>query len=125
MLNIVLVAAGGAIGSVLRYLVGLAAARSLGPAFPFGTLTVNLVGGFLIGLVAGVFAIRAEAPQELRVFLITGCLGGFTTFSAFSLDVVTLLERGDSGLAALYLLVSVGFSVAAVFAGLALMRTIL
>lgn len=125
MLNIALVAAGGAIGSVLRYLVGLAAARSLGPAFPFGTLTVNLVGGFLIGLVAGVFAIRAEAPQELRVFLITGCLGGFTTFSAFSLDVVTLLERGDSGLAALYLLVSVGFSVAAVFAGLALMRTIL
>lgn len=125
MLNIVLVAAGGAIGSVLRYLVGLAAARSLGPAFPFGTLTVNLVGGFLIGLVAGVFAIRAEAPQELRVFLITGCLGGFTTFSAFSLDVVTLLERGDSGLAALYLLVSVGFSIAAVFAGLALMRTIL
>lgn len=125
MLNIVLVAAGGAIGSVLRYLVGLAAARSLGPAFPFGTLTVNLVGGFLIGLVAGVFAMRAEAPQELRVFLITGCLGGFTTFSAFSLDVVTLLERGDSGLAALYLLVSVGFSIAAVFAGLALMRTIL
>lgn len=125
MLNIALVAAGGAIGSVLRYLVGLAAARSLGPAFPFGTLTVNLVGGFLIGLVAGVFAIRAEAPQELRVFLITGCLGGFTTFSAFSLDVVTLLERGDSGLAALYLLVSVGFSIAAVFAGLALMRTIL
>ena len=125
MLNIALVAAGGAIGSVLRYLVGLAAACSLGPAFPFGTLTVNLVGGFLIGLVAGVFAIRAEAPQELRVFLITGCLGGFTTFSAFSLDVVTLLERGDSGLAALYLLVSVGFSVAAVFAGLALMRTIL
>lgn len=125
MLNIALVAAGGAIGSVLRYLVGLAAARSLGPAFPFGTLTVNLVGGFLIGLVAGVFAMRAEAPQELRVFLITGCLGGFTTFSAFSLDVVTLLERGDSGLAALYLLVSVGFSIAAVFAGLALMRTIL
>lgn len=125
MLNIALVAAGGAIGSVLRYLVGLAAARSLGPAFPFGTLTVNLVGGFLIGLVAGVFAMRADAPQELRVFLITGCLGGFTTFSAFSLDVVTLLERGDSGLAALYLLVSVGFSVAAVFAGLALMRTIL
>lgn len=125
MLNIALVAAGGAIGSVLRYLVGLAAARSLGPAFPFGTLTVNLVGGFLIGLVAGVFAIRAEAPQELRVFLITGCLGGFTTFSAFSLDVVTLLERGDSGLAALYLLVSVGFSIAAVFAGLALMPTIL
>ncbi|MEA3535115.1 fluoride efflux transporter CrcB [Rhizobium sp. CC-YZS058] len=125
MLNIALVAAGGAIGSVLRYLVGLAAARSLGPVFPFGTLTVNLVGGFLIGLVAGVFAIRAEAPQELRVFLITGCLGGFTTFSAFSLDVVTLLERGDSGLAALYLLVSVGFSIAAVFAGLALMRTIL
>lgn len=125
MLNIVLVAAGGAIGSVLRYLVGLAAARSLGPAFPFGTLTVNLVGGFLIGLVAGVFAMRADAPQELRVFLITGCLGGFTTFSAFSLDVVTLLERGDSGLAALYLLVSVGFSIAAVFAGLALMRTIL
>ena len=122
MLNIALVAAGGAIGSVLRYLVGLAAARSLGPAFPFGTLTVNLVGGFLIGLVAGVFAIRAEAPQELRVFLITGCLGGFTTFSAFSLETVVLAQSTSLAKATAYVLLSVGLAVLAAAAGFSLTR---
>ncbi|SIQ04263.1 camphor resistance protein CrcB [Rhizobium sp. RU20A] len=125
MLNIVLVAIGGAIGSVLRYLVSLATLRQFGPAFPWGTFTVNLVGGLLIGMVAGVFALRSEAPQEIRLFLITGCLGGFTTFSAFSLDAVTLFERGQVLTAAGYVVASVGFSIGGVFAGLALMRAIL
>ena len=125
MLNIVLVAIGGAIGSVLRYLVSLVTLRQFGPAFPWGTFTVNLVGGLLIGMVAGVFALRSEAPQEMRLFLITGCLGGFTTFSAFSLDAVTLFERGQVLTAAGYVVASVGFSIGGVFAGLALMRAIL
>ncbi|WP_377288768.1 fluoride efflux transporter CrcB [Rhizobium sp. SG2393] len=125
MLNITLVALGGAIGSVLRYLVGVATLRSFGPDFPWGTLAVNLVGGLLIGVIAGVFALRAEAPQEARLFLITGCLGGFTTFSAFSLDAVTLFERGQALTAAIYVATSVGFSIGGVVAGLALMRAIL
>ncbi len=124
MTNIVLVAIGGAIGSVLRYLTGLAALRMMGPAFPWGTLAVNLVGSLMIGILAELFVRKFGAALELRLFLITGILGGFTTFSAFSLDAVALFERGAAVQAAVYVGASVMVSIAAVFAGLALVRAI-
>ena len=122
MTHILLVAAGGAIGSVLRYLVGLCTLRSFGPAFPWGTLTVNITGSFLIGVLAEAIARKFGASVEMRVFLITGILGGYTTFSAFSLDAMTLLERGEPVTALIYVASSVLLSALAVFAGLALMR---
>jgi CrcB protein len=122
MTHIFLVAAGGAVGSVLRYLVGLWTLRSFGPSFPWGTLTVNVTGSFLIGVLAEVIARKFGASAEMRVFLITGILGGYTTFSAFSLDAITLLERGEPVTALIYVASSVLLSALAVFAGLALMR---
>ena len=122
MTHILLVAAGGALGSVLRYLVGLWTLRSFGPSFPWGTLTVNVTGSFLIGVLAEVIARKFGASAEMRVFLITGILGGYTTFSAFSLDAITLLERGEPVTALIYVASSVLLSALAVFAGLALMR---
>ncbi|WP_426238111.1 fluoride efflux transporter CrcB [Pararhizobium sp. DWP1-1-3] len=122
MTHIFLVAAGGAVGSVLRYLVGLWTLRSFGPSFPWGTLTVNITGSFLIGVFAEVIARKFGASAEMRVFLITGILGGYTTFSAFSLDAITLLERGEPVTALIYVASSVLLSALAVFAGLALMR---
>ena len=124
MTHIFLVAAGGALGSVLRYLVGLWTLRSFGPSFPWGTLTVNVTGSFLIGVLAEVIARKFGASAEMRVFLITGILGGYTTFSAFSLDAITLLERGEPVTALIYVASSVLLSALAVFAGLALMRAI-
>lgn len=122
MTHILLVAAGGAVGSVLRYLVGLWTLRSFGPAFPWGTLTVNITGSFLIGVLAEAIGRKFGASVEMRVFLITGILGGYTTFSAFSLDAMTLLERGEPVTALIYVASSVLLSALAVFAGLALMR---
>jgi CrcB protein len=122
MTHILLVAAGGALGSVLRYLVGLWTLRSFGPSFPWGTLTVNITGSFLIGVLAEVIARKFGASAEMRVFLITGILGGYTTFSAFSLDAITLLERGEAVTALIYVASSVLLSALAVFAGLVLMR---
>ncbi|WP_426230078.1 fluoride efflux transporter CrcB [Pararhizobium sp. DWP3-4] len=122
MTHIFLVAAGGAVGSVLRYLVGLWTLRSFGQSFPWGTLTVNITGSFLIGVFAEVIARKFGASAEMRVFLITGILGGYTTFSAFSLDAITLLERGEPVTALIYVASSVLLSALAVFAGLALMR---
>jgi fluoride exporter len=110
-----LVMAGGALGAGARHLVG----RAL-PA-PFGTLAVNLVGGLLMGLLAGLLA-RSGAAEGWRLFLATGVLGGFTTFSAFSLDAVTLLGRGDAGAALGYLALSVAGSLAATALGLGLAR---
>ncbi|HVI27550.1 fluoride efflux transporter CrcB [Hansschlegelia sp.] len=123
MVPALLVALGGALGSVARYLVNVAAARAFGMSFPWGTFTVNVVGGFVMGLIAAMLAFRSGS-QELRVFLMTGVLGGFTTFSAFSLDAVTLWERGDAGLAAGYVAASVALSIAALFGGLALGRAL-
>ncbi len=124
MLNILLVAVGGAIGSVARYLVGLGATRLAGPNFPFGTLTVNIAGAFAIGLLVEMIARRFDASAEMRVFIVTGILGGFTTWSSFTLDTMMLFERGEIGLSALYLLASLLVSFAAVFAGLALGRAL-
>lgn len=115
---------GGGIGAALRHGVNLGGARLFGTSFPYGTLTVNVAGCLIMGLLAGYFAFKGDVTQSWRLFLTTGILGGFTTFSAFSLDVALLYERGDIGLAATYTFASVAMSLVAVFAGLALMRSL-
>ncbi len=122
MSNLLLVGAGGAIGSMVRYLVGLWTLHRWGPGFPWGTFGVNITGSFLIGLLAELIMRKFGASAEMRLFLITGVLGGYTTFSAFSLDTIMLFERGHVALAVTYIAASVVLSILAVFAGLALMR---
>lgn len=126
MTALLAVVVGGGLGSGLRHGVNLAAARWLGTGFPWGTLTVNVVGSFLIGALAAWFAFRGNeaGTQSLRLFLVTGVLGGFTTFSAFSLDFALLFERGETGLALGYVAASVLISLAAIFAGLWLVRAL-
>lgn len=113
-----LACAGGAMGAGLRHLVNLAAVRTLGFGFPWGTLFVNVAGSLLMGLLIEAVALRYQGSPELRTFLATGVLGGFTTFSAFSLDFVALMERGAHMPAALYLVSSVSLAILALFAGL-------
>ena len=120
-----LVAAGGALGAVGRFLVTTGAAAVLGGGFPWGTLFVNVVGSFLLGVLVGLLSAAWTPPGDMRLFLATGFLGAFTTFSAFSLDVVSEFERGLNSLAVLYVVASVVFSVLALLAGLRLMRVIL
>lgn len=122
MTPILQVALGGALGAAARYLTGIAVARLLGGGFPWGTLIVNVAGSFAMGVLA--VAVLQAGEGRLGPFLITGLLGGFTTFSAFSLDAVSLFERGQAGLAAGYVAASVVLSLAALFAGLALFRGI-
>lgn len=122
---VMLAAAGGALGAAGRYLVGISVVRLLGHGFPWGTLTVNVLGSLAMGMLIESWALRFNAPQEIRIFLATGLLGGFTTFSAFSLDFVTLFERKDYGTAFIYLMGNVGLSVTALFAGLYVMRELL
>lgn len=126
MFSIFLVFVGGGIGAALRHGVNLAAAAWLGLNFPWGTMVVNVVGSFVIGALAAWFAFRGDAmwTQPLRLFLATGILGGFTTFSAFSLDFALLFERGEIAQSILYVVVSVGLSLAAIFAGLAVVRSV-
>jgi fluoride exporter len=126
MTKLLVVFLGSGIGGSLRYGVNLWAPKVFGVHLPASTFIVNVVGGFVMGLITGWLAFRAEAPltQELRLFLTTGILGGFTTFSAFSLDTVFLMERGDYGTAALYVVASVVLSIAALALGLALMRSL-
>ena len=114
---------GAGLGGALRHGVNVGAARLFGYGFPFGTLVVNVVGSFLMGLFAGYFAFRPGIGQHVRLFLTTGILGGFTTFSAFSLDTALLVERHSYGLAAGYAVGSVAASVSALFFGLALFRS--
>ena len=121
-MRLVLICLGGALGTGLRYLVTGVAARWFGPAFPYGTLAVNVVGSLIMGLVAGYFAFAGGAGQHWRLFLATGILGGFTTFSAFSLDAVLLWERSEFGLAATYVVASVALSILGLVAGLTLVR---
>jgi fluoride exporter len=113
---------GGGIGAALRHGVNLLAARWFGTFFPWGTLIENVSGSFVMGLLVAYFAFKGGASQPMRLFLTTGVLGGYTTFSAFSLEVALLYERGDIALAALYVLASVAFAVGGLFAGLALVR---
>ena len=119
------VAAGGALGAVGRYLVMTQVGHWLGSGFPYGTLTVNVVGSFVLGVLVETMALAWSPPPELRALLVVGMLGAFTTFSTFSMDVVLNYERGELAVVALYIIVSVVFSIAAFFAGLALMRVIL
>jgi CrcB protein len=125
MTKLLLVFLGSGIGGAARYGVNVWSLKAFGPGFPAGTLIVNVLGGLTMGLIAGWLAFRASAPwsQDLRLFLTTGILGGFTTFSAFSLDAVALIERGDYGTAALYVVLSVVLSIAAVAVGLAVIRS--
>ena len=117
-----LVFVGAGLGGMLRHGVNVATLRLLGAGFPYGTLTVNIVGSFVMGLLTGSFALKADPGPAWRLFLTTGILGGFTTFSAFSLDTALLSTRGALGLAVLYIIVSVGLSIAALCAGLYIMR---
>ncbi len=125
MLNLVLVGVGGAVGSICRYLVGVGALRLMGPAFPWGTLIVNLVGSFLIGVLVELIVARFAASTELRLLLVTGFLGGFTTFSSFSLDAFALYERGDVLSALAYVAASLVLSLAAVAVGVVVARSVL
>lgn len=114
---------GGGLGAALRHGVNLGAARAFGTGFPAGTLLINITGSIAMGLVAGYFAFKsAGAPQHWRLFLATGVLGGYTTFSAFSLDAVLLFERNELGLAAAYVVGSVVLSILGLLAGLWVMR---
>ena len=125
MINLLLVAGGGAAGAVARYLLGGWTLRTLGPGWPHGTFAANLVGGLLMGVLVGWLAHRGGADQErLRVLLGVGVLGGFTTFSAFSLESARMLETRAYGEAGLYILMSVAFSIGALFAGLMLTRRV-
>jgi CrcB protein len=122
MIQYLIVFIGAGIGGAMRHGVNLAAAALLGSGFGYGTLTVNVVGSLAMGALAAFLAFQGEMAQPWRLFLATGVLGGFTTFSAFSLDAALLFERGQPGLAAIYVLASVIGSIGALFAGLALVR---
>ena len=121
-MTILWVAAGGALGSAGRYLVNVTSARLMGAEFPWHTFAVNIVGCFAMGVLIALMALKLNVSQDVRAFLTTGILGGFTTFSAFSLDFAVLIERKAYGLALAYAAGSVGLALAAVFAGLALVR---
>lgn len=119
------VAAGGALGAVGRYLVMTQIGHWLGTGFPYGTLSVNVIGSFILGVLIETMALAWSPPAELRALLVIGALGAFTTFSTFSMDVALRYERGELALTALYIIASVALSIAAFFAGLALMRMLL
>ena len=122
-MNMILaIAAGGAIGAVLRHYVGILAISLTGMTFPWGTLSVNILGSFLMGALITYFANAWNPAPEIRGFLTVGLLGAFTTFSTFSLDAVTLYERGALMASMGYILASVVLSIGALFAGMALLR---
>jgi CrcB protein len=123
MSNLLLVAAGGAVGASARHLVGLVSLRVFGTGFPAGTMIVNIAGCLAMGILAGLFATRVQGSQALRLLLATGFLGGFTTFSAFSLDFTVLWDRGQIAVAIGYVAASVLLSLAALAVGLWLVRT--
>ncbi|HEY8433039.1 MAG TPA: fluoride efflux transporter CrcB [Sphingomicrobium sp.] len=113
---------GAGIGGALRHGVNVGAVKLFGFGFPFGTLIVNVVGSFAMGLLAGFFIYRPGVPQHVRLFLTTGLLGGFTTFSSFSLDAALLIERHAYAMAAGYVIGSVAAGLSALFFGLAVFR---
>jgi fluoride exporter len=115
---------GGGLGAMFRHFVNNASSRMFGTAFPYHTFFINVSGSIIMGLIAGYFAFKSGSSQHLRLFLMTGILGGYTTFSAFSLDAALLYERGAVGLALLYVLGSVALAIGGLFAGMALIRAI-
>ena len=115
---------GSGIGGMLRHGVGLLSLRWFGPVFPFGTLAINIVGSALMGLVAALFSAWNIGHQDLRLFLTTGIIGGFTTFSTFSLDAMTLWHRGEHAAAIAYVLASVVLSLTALAIAVLLIRRI-
>jgi len=121
MQSTLVVMAGGALGAAMRFQLGHLLLRLLGPAYPYGTLAANLLGGMLMGILVGVLT-RTNGGEQMRLLLGVGVLGGFTTFSAFSLDLVNMMERGAMTMAASYALLSVAGSVLALFAGLWIVR---
>lgn len=123
MLNTLLIFLGGGLGAAGRHFVGTVALRQFGPSFPYGTLIVNVLGSLVMGLFIG-WLVRRGGSNELRLFFATGVLGGFTTFSAYSLEVANLWERGDVVSVLLYSVGSVVTCVMAVFAGLWLSRVL-
>lgn len=124
MQNTLLVMAGGAIGAACRYQLGRFATHMMGPGYPWGTLAANLLGGLAMGLLVGILARFVDGGEHLRLFAAVGVLGGFTTFSAFSLEVVLMLERGQMGGALAYIAVSVTGAVAMMALGLLLIRVL-
>ncbi|MFN6925498.1 MAG: fluoride efflux transporter CrcB [Tabrizicola sp.] len=120
--NLIQVALGGAIGASLRYLTNVGTMRWIGPGFPYATVIVNVIGSFLMGVLVVVLA--RKGGNQFAPFLMTGILGGFTTFSAFSLDTLTLWERGQHELALAYVVVSVVLSLSAIVAGLVVARAL-
>ena len=118
------VALGGAVGAVLRYKTVGWIAHLMGHGFPWGTLAVNVAGSFAMGVLVELAALKLTMSGEMRAFLAVGLLGAFTTFSTFSLDVATLWERGAVMAAGAYIAASVALSILALFAGLALIRTV-
>jgi fluoride exporter len=125
MEKVLMVAAGGALGAVARYGVGVQALRLWGSGWPFGTFIANILGGILMGTLAGFLAHRGGADQErLRLLLGVGVLGGFTTFSAFSLEAALMIERRAYGQAFAYATASVLLSISALFVGLAFARKV-
>ena len=121
---LLLVMIGGALGAGARHLVGRATLALAGPGFPYGTLAANLIGGLAMGLLAGILARSTGATENVRLFAGVGVLGGFTTFSSFSLDAVMLYERGAALLALGYVLASVIGAILALFAGLGIARAV-
>lgn len=121
-MSVWLVFLGGGIGSVLRYGMSSISVRWVGSGFPYGTLAINVLGSFLMGAVAQYFLVRTGLPQGLRLFLTTGLLGGFTTFSTFSLESVLLYQRGDTAAAASYVLASIVLGLGGLIAGWTLLR---
>ena len=123
-MGFLIVFVGGGIGAALRHGFNLAFARLFGAAFPYATLFENVSGSVAMGVLVALFAFRSGVPHHWQLFLTTGILGGYTTFSTFSLDVAVLYERGEVGLAALYVLLSVVLSIGGLFGGLALVRSL-
>ena len=121
---ILVVALGGALGSVARYLVGIGSGKLFGLSFPWGTLIINVAGSMLIGAFVGLFALKWNLPQAARIFLTVGICGGFTTFSTFSLDTYYLIERGELAAAGFYIVSSVVLSIAGLIATLHLIRVL-
>ncbi len=113
---------GAGLGGLMRHILNAWITALAGSGFPYGILTINILGSTAMGLAAGWFAFASQGSPELRLFLATGVLGGFTTFSAFSLDTMLLIERGEAGLAVLYAAGSVLLSLLGLWAGLAVMR---